>query len=233
MTTIQAIYHTHRADEWHRFALDLGLTPALEPGPEWAEFDGDGIVAIHRTEAADPLDGTTDVRVLVDDLDRIAAALDAAGVAVSRDEAKGAGGVVTARAASGVAIGASAGVRPARGAMRVQPIWSEDDVDEAVRTLRALGLRERIRSDSGTWIDFEADTGGLAAFHTGMGRPMTLSFEYAGDLDALAGRLADAGRETSVIDEAYNRTLLVRTPDDWTLWINGQMTDLYGYRRVG
>lgn len=61
---------------------------------------------------------------------------------------------------------------------------------------------------------------------------MALSFEYAGELDQLAKRLTDAGHGESIVDEAYNRTLRVRTPDDWILWVNGPMTDLYEYRRA-
>ncbi len=232
MTTIQAIYYPHRTEEWHRFALDLGLAPAFEPSPEWGEVDGDGILAIHHADADSARVGTTDFHVLVENLDGVEVALRATDAAVSREELDDVGTVVTASSASGVAVSASAGARPTHGDLRVQPIWSQDNADEAVRVLRALGLEERIRSDSGTWVDFEADTGGLAAFHTGMSGAMTLSFEYTGDLDALGKRLTDAGHETSIIDEAYNRTLLVRTPDDWTLWINGQMTDLYGYRRA-
>jgi hypothetical protein len=34
-----------------------------------------------------------------------------------------------------------------------------------------------------------------------------------------------------VIDEAYNRTLVVNTPDEWTLRINGAQADLHGYTR--
>ncbi|KHL02421.1 hypothetical protein [Sinomonas humi] len=232
MTTVQAIYHTQRTHEWHRFALDLGLRPAFEPGPDWAEFHGGGVLAIQRTDAAAALHGITRLHVLVADLGGVEALLHTTSAAVSRHEMEGVGTVVTARPASGITVSASARPRPARGALRVQPIWSQVDSDEAIGVLRALGLSERIRSEAGTWVDFEGDTGGLAAFHTGMSQPMTLSFEYAGDLDRLAERLSDAGHETSVVDEAYNRSLLVRTPDDWTLWVNGQMTDLYGYRRA-
>lgn len=231
MTTVQAIYFTHRTAEWHRFAQDLGLAPAFEPDPSWSEFDGDGILAIHHADATAAA-GTTSLHVLTDDLDAVELALRATGVAVTRDVMQDVGDVVIARTAAGVTVSASAGGRVAHGELRAQPIWSQDDGTEASQVLQALGLRERIRSNPGTWIDFEGDGGGLAAFHAGMSDAMTLSFEYAGSLEALEHRLTEAGRETSIVDEAYNRTLLVRTPDDWTLWINGQISDLYGYRKA-
>ena len=232
MTTVQAIYYTHRTSEWHRFATDLGLVATFAPTPEWAEFDGDGILAIHSADHDPARAGSADIHVLVEDLDAVEAALRATGAVVSRDDMKGVGSVVTARASTGITVTASRGERGTHGDLRVLPIWSQGDAGEAVDILRALGLRERIRSDSGTWVDFRGDTGGLAAFHSGMGEAVTLSFECAGDLDALAKRLTEAGHETSLVDEAYNRTLLVRTPDDGELWINGLITDLYGYRRA-
>ncbi|MDQ1111594.1 hypothetical protein QE418_001042 [Microbacterium testaceum] len=232
MTTVQAIHYTHRTLEWQRLAVDLGLVPASTPTPEWAEFAGGGILAIHRVDGASTHAGRTDLHVLVEDLDAVERTLRATGATVSRDELAGVGAVVTARASTGVTISASRGMQRAHGDLRVLPIWSQSDVDEATGVLTALGLKERLRSDSGTWVDFQADAGGLAAFHAGADAGVTLSFEYAGDLDTLAAQLAEAGHETSVVDEAYNRTLLVRTPDGGTLWINGLITDLYGYRRA-
>ena len=232
MSTIRAVYYTHRTAEWHQFALDLGLTLADRSGSKRAEFDGGGILGIHPAGASPGASGITELHVLVDDLDDAETALHAAGVMVSRGEVAGEESTVTARTRSGVAVHAVSGARRARGALRVQPIWCEDDEEEPLRVFRALGLRERVRAASGTWIDFEADSGGLVAFHTGMSDAMTLSFEYAANLDDLAKRLTDTGHENSIVDEAYNRTLLVRTPDDWMLSVNEEMTDLYGYRRA-
>ena len=38
-------------------------------------------------------------------------------------------------------------------------------------------------------------------------------------------------RCAEVVDEAYNRTLLVTTPEGAKLWINGAASDLHGCRR--
>ncbi len=231
MITVQAIYHTARTAAWHDFARDLGLAPAGDVTNEWAEFDGDGILSVRRADAQDPAVGTA-LHVLTDDLPGVEKALHSTGVDVRREQRQGHEPIVMARTASGATITASAGARPTHGTLRVQPIWSPDDAAEAAPVLRALGLRERIRSDSGTWIDFVGDGGGLVAYHAGMSDTLTLSMEFTGDLDGLARHLTTAGHEASIVDEAYNRTLLVRTPDDWTLWINGPIIDLYGYRRA-
>ena len=53
-----------------------------------------------------------------------------------------------------------------------------------------------------------------------------------GDLETLVSRLVEAGFEASIVDEAYNRTLRVVTPDGDELWVAGPYDDLYGYRRL-
>jgi hypothetical protein len=241
MTTVQAIYYTHRTAEWHAFARDLGLTDAFPPQEAWSEFDGGGILAVHSVSKGSERDGTTELHVLVDDLHAVEASLHETGAVVTRTMMADVGDVVTATLAPAAAtsapiptaVSASTGGRTARGELSVQPLWSPEDGDQAVRVLEALGLRQRIRSGSGDWVDFEAGEGGLAAFHAGMAEASSLSFEYTGDLGALAEHLRTRGHEASIVDEAYNRTLLVPTPDGWTLWVNGPMTDLYGYERVG
>jgi len=126
----------------------------------------------------------------------------------------------------------AADARPS-GALKVLPIWYPREIDDAARFLDALGLRGRIASDSGAWRDYRADGGGLVALHDDDGTPrVELAFEYAGDLDALADRLTDAGFEATVVDEAYNRTMRVTTPDGWILSINGHQSDLHGFHRV-
>lgn len=133
---------------------------------------------------------------------------------------------------------------PTDGELVVLPVWYPRDLDATERLVRALGLQPRIASDSGNWRDFSAGGGGLVALHADAdasdadpaaapARPRTeLSFEYRGDLEAFAERLERAGFETVIVDEAYNRTVLVTTPDGWQLWINEAQSDLHGFRRV-
>lgn len=124
-------------------------------------------------------------------------------------------------------------VARASGELVVMPVWYPRDVEAAHRFVRALGLQPRIVSDEGTWSDYTADGGGLVALHAGSATPRTeLSFEYRGDLGAFAERLEEAGFTAVLVDEAYNRTLLVSTPDGWQLWINEAQADLHGFHRA-
>lgn len=233
MITVQPIRYTPHQSDWHRLAQELGLQSAFPPNEQWSEFDGRGILAIHHATAHDDHAGRTDLHLLSDDLDGVEARLTSAGFDVKRKVLDDIGPMLTVTATSGARITVSGGARTAdAGPLAVQPIWYQADLAEPRRILETIGLRPRIASDAGTWIDFTADGGGLAALHQGEVARVELSLDYAGDLDALAERLAQAGLNASVIDEAYNRTLLVDTPDGDRLWVNGASDDLYGYIRL-
>lgn len=232
MITIQPIRFTAHTEEWHRFAHVLGLTPPFPPDAGWAEFDGNGILAIHH--AGEKESGRTELNILVEDVEAMEAALTSAGIDVDRRMTDDIGPIVTITVESGAELTFSGGPRTATtGPLSVQPIWYQANLEEPRRILEALGLQPRIASDSGAWIDFTADGGGTAALHQKDAVALDLSFEYTGDLDALAVALGSAGYEASVCDEAYDRTLHVVSPDGDTLWINGTQTDLYGYARLG
>jgi hypothetical protein len=102
--------------------------------------------------------------------------------------------------------------------------------------LETLGLRSRIESERGGWVDMVTGRG-MVALHdaasssTG-GRPgqTSLSFE-ADDIDELKNRLEKAGyADTAVWDEAYGRVLSVTGPDGVQIWIDERSEDLYGYK---
>lgn len=102
--------------------------------------------------------------------------------------------------------------------------------------LETLGLRSRIESESGIWIDMVAGRG-MIALHdaarsdTG-GEPgqTRLTFE-ADDIDELLDRLVAAGFEdASIFDEAFGRVLTANGPDGTRLWIDERPKDLYGYK---
>lgn len=231
MITVQPIRYTPHQSQWHRLAQELGFRPAFAPNQQWSEFDGRGILAIHHAAAEDEHAGRTDLHLLSDDLDGVEARLVSAGFGVERTMLDDIGPMLTVTAATGARITVSGGARTAdAGELAVQPIWYQADLDEPRRILEAIGLRPQLASESGTWIAFTADGGGRAGLHRADEVRFELSLEYAGDLDALARHLDSAGFGASVIDEAYNRTLLVATPDGDQLWVNGTMDDLYGYR---
>lgn len=230
MISIQAVYFTSRTQEWHRFAQALGLHPWRPLDVEWSEFDGDGALAIHHADPTGPAAGTTKLQLIVDRPDDIETNWRTANITVERSMLAGVGEVLTARSTSGIEVSAMAATRSRtpQGSLSVMPIMYQPHQNEPERILTAAGLKVRIRSTNGIWTDLRADGGGLVGLHTGSPQ-IELSFEYAGNLEELATSINDAGYDAEVIDEAYNRTLVVNTPDEWTLRINGAQDDLHGY----
>ena len=231
MITVQPIHYTSDPDGWHRFAETIGFRSDFPPLASWSEFDAGGILAIHQVVAGDSLEGTTDVHLLVSDLDSVEGAAVAAGATVDATMLENVGRMLTVTL-NEVRVTLSSGARSTFGDPSVLPIHYVRDLAEADRLYRALGLRPRIAAVAGVWADYVGDGGGLAALHHG--EPNTeLSFEFAGDLDDLASRLGAVGFAAEIVDEAYNRTLRVTGPGDRELWINGVQQDLYGYRFLG
>ena len=214
MITVQPIHYTSDPDGWHRFAETIGFRAAFPTVRAWSELDAGGILAIHEISAGDPLDGTTDLHLLVSDLDAVHDAVKDAGAQVAETILENAGKMLTITVGD-VRVTVSGGPRSTSGDPSVLPIHYVRDLAEADRLYRALGLRPRI-----------------AAVHHGEPQ-IELSFEYAGDLDALTSRLDAAGYAAEIVDEAYNRTLRVSGPGGRELWINGVQHDLYGYRLLG
>lgn len=229
--TVQQILFAANTAGWHRLADALGLTPPYAPTPEWAEFDGDGVLAVHHADHEHP-PGTVGIHLLVDDLEVAERA--ASRFETERSVLEGVGDILTVRASSGIAVTVSGDGRvSAAGELAVQPIWFQHDLDEPRHILEALGLRPRTVSDGGGWVELAADGGGLVALHRGDAPKTGLSFLASGDLDALVTRLRSAGQEAVVIDESYARTVRIPDPDGGEdVWIDGRQDDPYGYRRV-
>lgn len=118
----------------------------------------------------------------------------------------------------------------------VRPLRFTADVDAMRAFLERLGLRSRLESERGGWVDLPAGRG-MVALHdaasssTG-GQPgqTTLSFE-ADKIDELQDRLENAGfHDATVFDEAYGRVLSVTGPDGVVIWVDERSEDLYGYK---
>ncbi|MEV6412835.1 VOC family protein [Kribbella sp. NPDC051718] len=118
----------------------------------------------------------------------------------------------------------------------IRTLRFSNDVQAMRAFLETLGLRSRIESESGIWIDMVAGRG-MIALHdaarsdTG-GEPgqTRLTFE-ADDIDELLERLVAAGFEdASIFDEAFGRVLTATGPDGVGLWIDERPKDLYGYK---
>ena len=118
----------------------------------------------------------------------------------------------------------------------VRPVRFSSDVTRMQQFLERIGLRPRIESKRGGWVDLIADSG-MVALHdaatsaTGAKPGQTcLSFE-ANDIDSLATQLRDAGvPDVTVFDEAYGRVLSCIDPLGDPIWVDERTDDLYGYR---
>jgi hypothetical protein len=122
--------------------------------------------------------------------------------------------------------------------MRVRPVRFTNDVAAMRRFLETLGLRARITSDHGGWVDFSIDSPGTVALHdaasavTVQGPGQTsLAFEADEPLEPLQDRLMAAGfTDAHIVDEAWGRTLFVTDPDGLWVAIDGTQTHLHGRR---
>jgi PAS domain-containing protein len=118
----------------------------------------------------------------------------------------------------------------------IRPLRFTADVEAMRAFLETLGLRSRIESERGGWVDMLAGRG-MVALHdaasssTG-GRPgqTNLSFE-ADRIDELRDRLEQVGFvDATVFDEAYGRVLSVTGPDGVVIWVDERSEDMYGYK---
>ncbi len=232
MTAAQPIVYTSDPQWWRRLAATLGFTAVTDEDPVWNVVAAGGFWAVHAVEQGDPKDGTTELHYLVDDLDAAARSLGGAGASIERVTLDDVGPMVLATAESAVTLSVTEDAGQAEGNPSVLPIWYQDDLSQPSAILESLGLRRRVWSDAQTWIDFAAPGGGLTALHQGDRARVEFSLEYPGDLDELRTKLAESGFDSDIVDEAYNRTLLVAVPGRDALWINGVQTDLYGYQRA-
>ncbi len=228
MTVVQQILYTEQPERWWTLAEALGFAAPFAPSPEWAEFHADGVLAVHGA-TAEHWPGTTDLHLIVADLDAAASALSA--FTIERLTMEGVGEMLVVHPASGISISVSEGaVQRGVGDIAVQPTWFQHDLTEPRAILESLGFRPGIASDGGGWAEMLAD-GGSVGLHAGEPR-IGLSFEARGDLDALASRLQDAGFAASVVDEAFARTIRIPDPDGGDeVWVNGVQDDLHGYHR--
>ena len=118
----------------------------------------------------------------------------------------------------------------------VRPLRFTDDIPAMRDFLALLGMAPRVESQRGGWLAMVSGAG-MVALHDAASSTMgarpgqtELAFEGA-DLEALAGRLSDAGwSDATIWDEAYGRVLSVTDPDGVQLWTDGYSDDDYGYR---
>jgi hypothetical protein len=118
----------------------------------------------------------------------------------------------------------------------VCPIRFTDSLPAMRHFLELLGLRPRIESERGGWVDMVAGAG-MVALHSAAesasgatAGETRLGFE-ADDVRLLAARLRRCGvPDATVYDEAYGEVLTCTDPLGDAIAVNGRSTDLHGYR---
>ncbi|MDX6250416.1 MAG: hypothetical protein QOF10_3776 [Kribbellaceae bacterium] len=118
----------------------------------------------------------------------------------------------------------------------IRPLRFTADVPAMRAFLETLGLRSRIESERGGWVDMVAGRG-MVALHDsaasstgGRSGETRLAFE-ADDVDELKERFDAAGYEgATVFDEAFGRVFSVVGPENTVIWVDERSKDLYGYK---
>ncbi len=246
MLRVRPIHYTSRMDQWGQLLTALGMVRTVDDG-DWQEFDaGSGRLALHRVPASagdgvqgNVQDGRTDFGVEVGDLAEFARRTNLAGVEDGTTPAE----LVSARHGDTCRITGEDGFgffadKAAHGAqcadadpaLAVVEVWFTPDAAAAAQTLRNMGARLRPAPDADETADFTAKNGGVLMVRPASGAARSgLGFEYTGDLAALRDRLAAAGHQVSLTEEAFGRTLHVANPDavdlpenpnGATLWIS-------------
>ena len=244
---VQPIQFVTDVEAWRQFWLAFGLAQTRVADPMWTVLaTGSGRIALHHTEAEDPLAGATKLTLDVPDLDAYAEAVSAQGTPV-RKVTLGHGDALEIDLPRGTLIVNRAEVTDGQASvapehLNVTGLVYGDAVAEGARIAATLGLTPRVASDSGGWTDL---TGyGMVAFHedkkdASRGTPLAdggasceITFE-TGDVGALHQRLETAGLTARLIDESYARTLRVDMPDGQELWVNETIRDFYGFHHAG
>lgn len=239
MLRVRPIHFTSRLDQWDRLLTDLGMVKTVDEAT-WREFDaGAGRLALHFAEEGSPDDGATRFGVEVGDLAEFArrtneagaqAAAGAAGTAAELVEADHGpscrvtapdGFTFLADPAVRASDGSWAGAADAEPGLAVVGVWFAEDPTAATRVLRDIGALPRPvpgAADAGETEAFTAKNGGVlmvgaaAGAAPGKGRA-GVGFEFRGDLDGLRQRLAGAGHDVALVEDAAVPLLHVANPD--------------------
>ncbi|SDT71674.1 hypothetical protein [Jiangella sp. DSM 45060] len=227
--TVRPVRRTPHAEAWVRVVEALGGVVTGRDGDRVDLALGHGRVAVVRAD-----ESAAELGFEAPDLFAVAAECERNGLATVS-----AGGRLEVTGPDGlrVHVDERPEVAPPPGAdpaLSTLPLWYSPDVAGAAGVLSRLGLAVRIASQTGDWVDFVAPGGGLVAAH-GADRPsVQVSFEYDGDVRALAARLSACGLTASVVDENYGLTVRVPDPDGGgDIFVNQVQTDLHGFRRAG
>ncbi|UKA63253.1 VOC family protein [Arthrobacter sp. FW306-04-A] len=220
MLRVRPIQFTSDVAAWKHLLVALGLVCVVDRG-DWVEFDaGSGRVALHRTAADSPDDGTTVFGVEVGDLAEFARRTVADGTRAELFDADH-GQAVRITAQDGFTFPADKATSRATSpeadpGLAVVGTWLTPDVPGAAQELRNIGARPRNMSTDAA--DFSTKNGGILlvrqSSETAAGG---LSFEYDGDLAALEARLTAAGLRAA----RTGSLLTVQAPRGGTITVAG------------
>ncbi|WP_461190324.1 VOC family protein [Arthrobacter sp. Z4-13] len=241
MLRVRPLHYTSKIDSWERLLTALGLVLTEGDGGFRVYDSGAGRLALHDVPEGAAEDGTTALAVEVGDLAEFARRTNLA----AQDDGSAPAEVVTAGHGEACRITAPDGFsfladKAAPGtedtgadpALAVVGVWFTGDTDAAARTLRHIGARPRPVPDNDETADFTAKNGGVLVVRPASGQARSgLGFEYDGGLEPLRDRLASAGLDVSLTEEAFGSTLHVANPDATgadapsvpaTVWISAQ-----------
>lgn len=223
MLRVRPRHFTSNIEAWDRFLTALGLVLTEGDGGLRVFDAGSGRLALIEAGEGAAEDGTTALGVEVGDLAEFARRTNLA----AQDDGTTPAGLVMADYGEACRITAPDGFsfladKAAHGAqcadadpaLAVVGVWLSADTASASNTLRHIGARPRPAPDADETADFTAKNGGVLLVRPASGTPRSgLGFEYDGGLEPLRKRLASAGLEASITEEAFGSTLHVPNPD--------------------
>ena len=249
MLRVRPLHFTSRPESWDRLLNALGMVLTEGDGGLRVFDSGGGRLALQEVPEGAAEDGTTALAVEVGDLAEFARRTNLA----AEDDGTKPAELVTEDHVEACRITAPDGFsfladKAAHGAqcadadpaLAVVGVWFTQDPAAASRTLQQVGARPRPVPDQDDTADFAAKNGGILMVRPASGTPRSgLGFEYDGGLEPLRERLASAGFQATVTEEAFARTLHVANPDAGsgaavhvpaTLWISQRRGDGAGRR---
>ncbi|TLM74991.1 VOC family protein [Pseudarthrobacter sp. NamB4] len=239
MLRVRPLHFTSNIEAWARLLTALGMVLTEGDGGFRVYDSAAGRLALHEVPKGSAEEGTTALAVEVGDLAeftrRTNQAAEAEGTTPAELTSADHGEACRITAPDGFSFLADKAAHGAQcadadPALAVVAVWFTEDPDAASRTLRQIGARPRPVPDQDETADFTAKNGGVLVVRPAAGPARSgLGFEYDGGLEPLQERLASAGFQVSVTEEAFARTLHVANPDapgtsaahvPETLWIS-------------
>lgn len=231
MLRVRPVHYTSRMQEYKELLTALGLAVTADYGT-WMEFDaGHGRLAVHAMPAG-PDDGVTSLGFEARDLEEFRRRTEEAGTRAEPFSADHGGSVKITSPEGTVFLvdraNEAAEPHDADPLLTVAAVWTTTELPTAAKVLADIGARRRSAARDGgqtefsqvDWdltdvgrVDFATKNGGIITVQQGTAAGIAIAFEYDGGLEVLRGRLASAGIQAQLAEDAGVRVLLVPDPD--------------------